>query len=169
MSEVTVYSYKKSDLMRVVNHEVNKLFKEELRKLVKAEVKEVITENLKSIVHDEISKYILSIEVDSEKDMLKSMFSEFERFLFYKKENGRQVANKSVKGYLQLLIDQTPFTYDEIMGARKDQEIFLCRCDLLRKVRDSFPDLTLVQLGTLFNRDRTTIMNMLKKHSRSRK
>jgi chromosomal replication initiation ATPase DnaA len=54
-------------------------------------------------------------------------------------------------------------TFDDIVSERRDKFIVSARTAAIKKVRASFSNLSLTQIGRVFNRDHTTILYNLRK------
>lgn len=55
------------------------------------------------------------------------------------------------------------YTFEDLTGPRLEKKLVHARFDAIKAVADGRPDLSLVQIGRIFNRDHTSMINALKK------
>ncbi|PLP56243.1 hypothetical protein CYK37_26030 [Mesorhizobium loti] len=55
------------------------------------------------------------------------------------------------------------YRLDEITGPRLEKKLVQARFDAIKAVADARPDMSLPQIGRIFNRDHTSILHALKK------
>lgn len=55
------------------------------------------------------------------------------------------------------------FTLAELAGDRRDRKLIEARFDAIKAVADARPDMSLIRIGKIFNRDHTSILHALRK------
>ena len=67
------------------------------------------------------------------------------------------------KDIVRWVAEMKGVTVDDILGNRRERQFVTARFDAIKAVADARPDLSLSQIGKIFNRDHTTIIHALNK------
>lgn len=69
----------------------------------------------------------------------------------------------SAKRIIQMVALAHGVRVSDILGRRRDKLVYAARQDAVKAVAEARPDLSLPQIGRIFDRDHTTILNSLRK------
>lgn len=76
---------------------------------------------------------------------------------------------EQMKNIVRDVADRYGMDERQIYGNRRDRHTFGARREAIHKVSEAFPNLSSTQLGKLFNRDHTSILNALGRTSKSKR
>lgn len=75
----------------------------------------------------------------------------------------RRQDRPNVKDIIRLVAAEHGFTYDEVIGPRRQRELVAARFEAIHRVKSMRPDMSLPQLGRAFGgRDHTSILNAIR-------
>lgn len=81
----------------------------------------------------------------------------------YTEYNVIPLERSSIRDMIKATAIQHGTTYEEIVGPRRSKGLTTIRDACVRAAADARPDLSLVSIGKIFNRDHTSIIHSLKK------